>query len=161
MFLAQKVMSGGSDTNRHHLSQGCDFWCGFARLSIVHIYAQLSQKHFKATFKIFSYFNFLGVTSKKTPCTGLKAHKEQKLDLFSLRKYRCTTIRISIYFVILSKGSLQKKNVHFIHLWWIRVLPPPPLSTAIKVSVITLRFFFIHRRAPPPPQWGKRGGYPL
>ena len=73
VFLAQKVMSGGSDTNRHHLSQGCDFWCGFARLSIVHIYAQLSQKHFKATFKIFSYFNFLGVTSKKNTLYRIKS----------------------------------------------------------------------------------------
>ena len=45
----------------------------------------------------------------------------------------------------------KKKNRLFIHLWWIRVLtPPPPLSTTSKISVITLTIFFIHRRGPPP-----------
>ena len=42
----------------------------------------------------------------------------------------------------LGKGSKKKRQI--IHLWWISVLPPPPLSAWTEVNNIHTKDFFIH-----------------
>ena len=55
----------------------------------------------------------------------------------------------------LRRGPIQRKvfknlNWQIIHILWIRVLPPPPLSTSAKVNNIhTKEFFYPHSVTPP------------
>ena len=58
---------------------------------------------------------------------------------------------LSTFIILDPQYFLQKKKRQIIHILWISVLPPPPLSTLAEVNNIhTKEFFYPHSVTPPP-----------
>ena len=80
--------------------------------------------------------------------TSLSGGGKHKSDFLLLFFHKTTKLFVDIKYCL---GKTSKKKTIIYPPLVDKGFPPPPLSTAIKVSVITLRIFFIHRRAPQTP----------